>query len=212
MIRIIKGQKPAILVQKANEWTQEYKKLLAGEDVAEAARFRYRHPEIKMAIRQECHEKCAYCESKITHIYPGDVDHVHPSSKCPELVVEWQNLLLACGECNRRKSAYFDPLNPLIDPTKDDPQAHLMFIGPMLIARPGSDPGFLTTTLLELHRTELFQRRLERIQRIWPLLDLWARANDTRKQLLRQEILREAEPDQEFSAMIVELLAQINFQ
>ncbi len=103
----------------------------------------YKQSEIKEALIKLFNGKCAYCESKILHIYPGDVEHFRPKSsiKYPKedkvkeikpayywLAADWNNLLLACKNCNSPathviaggtkkvmgKWDYF----PLSDPTK----------------------------------------------------------------------------------------------
>lgn len=57
------------------------------------------------------HGKCAYCESKITSIYNGDIEHFRPKGEIKEatptkpgyywLAAEWENLLFACPFCNQ---------------------------------------------------------------------------------------------------------------
>lgn len=65
--------------------------------------------------------KCAYCESSVCHISPGDVEHYRPKRKIAEdgqhkgyywLAYEPQNLLPVCEECNeaRGKLTHF-PIN-----------------------------------------------------------------------------------------------------
>lgn len=45
---------------------------------------------------------CAYCESPISELV--QVEHLLPKSQYPPYAVDADNLLLACGPCNRRKS------------------------------------------------------------------------------------------------------------
>ena len=73
------------------------------------------------------HGKCFLCESKITHISFGDVEHFRPKGgsrqttdekamKVPGyfwLAYAWQNLFLACQLCNQRYKKNLFPLeNP----------------------------------------------------------------------------------------------------
>lgn len=55
-------------------------------------------------------KKCAYCESKITSVYNGDIEHFRPKGgygdplKAPGyywLAADWDNLLFACAMCNQ---------------------------------------------------------------------------------------------------------------
>lgn len=52
--------------------------------------------------------KCCYCEQKIpSEGHQKCVDHFHPQSKFKYLKNEWRNLLLACPQCNGKKSDHF---------------------------------------------------------------------------------------------------------
>ena len=83
---------------------------------------------MKNSLRKAQHDKCAFCESKVTHIAYGDVEHFRPKAgyrQRPEdpleqpgyywLAYEWTNLLFCCQICNQRhKRNHF----PLIDNRK----------------------------------------------------------------------------------------------
>lgn len=89
----------------------------------------YKHPGVKQQLREDQHEKCAFCESKIAHILygKGDVEHFRPKAGFRQdpgddltrpgyywLAYDWNNLFISCGQCNRR---YKGNLFPLQDPT-----------------------------------------------------------------------------------------------
>lgn len=73
----------------------------------------YCHPETKAELKAVFKSKCAYCESMIAHIEPGDIEHFRPkaevlvapgNSLIPGyywLAAKWDNLLLSCTNCNR---------------------------------------------------------------------------------------------------------------
>lgn len=113
----------------------------------------YKEQDIKEALIKLFNGKCAYCESKILHIYPGDVEHFRPKSlikylpndKIKELkpgyywlAANWNNLLLACKNCNSpstqlmhdgtKKVAGKWDCFPLSDPSKHarSPKAKLL--------------------------------------------------------------------------------------
>ena len=89
MIRLEKGVEPAILVRKSSQWTNlVVKKIEAGEKPTKSERSRYNHSDIKSALIEETHRKCAYCESKLRHISYGDIEHVVPKSDDPLEVVQ----------------------------------------------------------------------------------------------------------------------------
>lgn len=86
----------------------------------------YGHELIKSKLIKAQYGKCAFCESNITPIDYGDVEHFRPkggvsqNDKCKItkpgyywLAYDWNNLLLACSICNRR---YKKNLFPLINP------------------------------------------------------------------------------------------------
>lgn len=87
----------------------------------------YAHLEVKEQLLAMQQGKCAFCESKITHIAYGDVEHFRPKGAVKQepdgpltqpgyywLAYEWSNLLLSCQLCNQRHKGN---LFPLADPT-----------------------------------------------------------------------------------------------
>lgn len=209
MIRLMKGAPPRALVENADAWRAEYLALLDGtEGIPDAAKYRYRHPEVKEAIRQETHDKCAYCESRVSHVYPGDCEHILPKSRFPKLVVEWINLTFVCAECNRRKSDYAEDAHPLINPYIDDPDAHLRFVGPLVFQRPGDLRGMRTVTVLELSRPALVERRKERLEQMQRLLHVWASIPEgPDRDIVANLVEKETQDDQEYAAVVRAMLA-----
>ena len=95
---------------------------------------RYRCREVVLALHSMQHGKCCYCEQSIGDRTHGKhVEHFRPR-RFQDLVYCWNNLLLACADCNGAKSAKFpksedgEPL--LIDPSdpNDDPEDHIEFL------------------------------------------------------------------------------------
>lgn len=216
MIKINKDTKPKILEDNAKRWTDEYLTALKQPTpVPPHIKYRYQHNDIKDALEKETHGKCAYCESKIKHVAFGDIEHILPKNKnaCPELYVEWTNLTLACEVCNRtNKKDYYNPSDPLINPIADEPDKYLMAFGPFIYQVPGEKKGELSIAILDLNRSELIERRKEKIENLLPLVDKWKKeTNETYKKLLYSQIKKEAESDKEFSFIINGYLKQINF-
>jgi len=88
----------------------------------------YGHQSVKDALRAAQHDKCCFCESKISHIAYGDVEHFRPKAgwrQAPSeplstpgyywLAYAWSNLLFSCQLCNQRYKAN---LFPLLDASK----------------------------------------------------------------------------------------------
>jgi uncharacterized protein (TIGR02646 family) len=208
MIKLHKLPEPDLLKNNKAEWTTRCNDHInKGQPIPDSLKYKYRDPQIKQRILEEVHEKCAYCESKVTHVYPGDIEHIAPRSKKPELAFEWSNLTFSCSECNRKKSDYYDPGMPLINPYDDEPADHFFFAGPMIFHQLRSERGLLTRKLLELNRPALIERRAERLETIANLRDLWARYSDGPvKVVLLTELRNEAQEDREYSYMVYTFL------
>lgn len=210
MIRLTKAAKPKILKDYADKWTQEYLALLhVGDDVPDRIRYRYRHPDIKETLRTESSDKCIYCESKISHAFPGETDHLAPVSKRPGLYVCWENLGYVCKECNRSKSAYYDEVEPLIDPFSDEPGEHMAFYGPIVFQLPGDMLGLRTIYKLKLCRTALIERRCELLKHLQIMIDQWwAMSDGSTRELFKEEILKLADSSHEYSATAEAFISQ----
>lgn len=108
--------------------------------------------EFKELLYELHHGKCCYCESKLSK-GQAQVEHFRPKARVDEdkehpgywwLAYSWRNLLLACGDCNRKKGAKF-PLKPgskrlcpedcdlekeepiLINPLEEDPEEFIEY-------------------------------------------------------------------------------------
>lgn len=204
MIKINKFPKPAVLVANEGAWTDEYIRFKNGDAaVPKAAQFRYRHPDLKEALREEASDKCIFCESKISHVFPGETDHIIPVSKKIEYVVKWDNLGYVCKECNRFKSNYHDDNLPLLNPFVDDPKDYLIFFGPLVLAKTGKNRGQITAELLQLSRAALVERKKERIEKVKALLDrAQTLPEGEAREFLISQAKKEADPEREFSATI----------
>ena len=61
MIRLTKLAPPPVLIQNAAAWSAEYQ---GGTDNR-----RYAHDDIRTILREKFRRKCAYCESRVKHVY-----------------------------------------------------------------------------------------------------------------------------------------------
>ena len=219
MIKLKKIAKLKILVQYAQQWTQEYLNCLKrGEEPSNTIKYRYKHPEIKDAVETETHGKCAYCESKIKHIDYGDIEHILPKNKDarPDLYVDWNNLTLACTLCNRDgKKTYYDPQAPLVNPYVDDPEDYFDFIGNLLHPKNTGKPNTANITIetIKLNRIALAERRQDLITKVKRLFNLWNSTSDSGvKNTLHNIIVQEyCTPDKEYSAFVNHFLSDNGF-
>ena len=65
---------------------------------------------VREKLAQMFKNKCAYCESRITSVYNGDIEHFRPKAGYGDplvrpgyywLAADWDNLLFACALCNQ---------------------------------------------------------------------------------------------------------------
>ncbi len=129
MIRIKKPQKvPSVLKNKGEK--EKIKMCDAYENEGKRDfdfdRKIYGDKTVKEALIKAQHDKCFLCESKITHIDYGDVEHFRPKKAFQQnakkkliypgyywLAYDWKNLFLACRICNQRhKKSLFPLANP----------------------------------------------------------------------------------------------------
>lgn len=211
MISLTKGEKPDVLVKNETNWTNELMSYVnASQEIPKSLKGKYRHPEIKTELFKETNKKCAYCESKIPHIDHGDIEHILPKSKVPNKTFLWENLTIGCTICNQKKTNYYNPNLPLLNPYTDTPEEKLLFAGPLAVAVVGSQSASITIKQLELNRPSLFERRTEFLNKIEPLIRQYELANDdVLRQLLLNDLISWTNPEHEYSLMFKQFLAHL---
>ena len=151
MISINKPTKiPNILKTKGKDETNNLcLKFEEGETKFDFDSSIYGHKEVKEKLKRAQNHKCFLCESRISHISYGDVEHFRPKAgvcqtaveKMPEtgyfwLAYDWSNLFLACQICNQRfKRNLFPIQNPesrVKSHTDDLSQEIPLFINPVI--------------------------------------------------------------------------------
>jgi len=203
---IDKLEEPEILKLNKAEWLAKYK-----ANKSDTNRYRYRDTSIKTQLKSETSSKCVYCESKIGHNVSGDVEHMIPSSKNEDLHFEWNNLTIACPECNRRKNDYFDIDNEFLNPYVDhDLDTIVKHFGPIVTWQTGNTRAEITVRTLELSdykRSELIVRKVEKIKEVETLLERYHQTDkESIKRILILQLKEMANAGSEFSGMIKALL------
>jgi uncharacterized protein (TIGR02646 family) len=111
----------ALSSARAESAREKVRRLLSSSSSEHLAQLRITfEPEIYLSVRQDLIHlfkgKCAYCESRIDMSGSGDIEHFRPKqgarSRTAErdqlhyawLAYEWDNLLIACIDCNRVRS------------------------------------------------------------------------------------------------------------
>lgn len=113
----------------------------------------YGHETVKSALKQMQRDKCCFCESKISHISYGDVEHYRPKGGYQQtkqgtlqtpgyywLAYAWENLLLSCTLCNQQ---FKKNLFPLLEQERRALSHHddIALEQPLLINPSITDPG-----------------------------------------------------------------------
>lgn len=140
MIQVARTNKPEILNKKQVEWQSGLNKAiseyrnddsLANRKKLDVAFSKYNHKQVKDSLKIMFSGKCAYCESHITHIGYGHIEHFRPKSKFPDLCFTWDNLLLGCEICNGKyKGDKFPESNEgglFINPVDENPDEFFDF-------------------------------------------------------------------------------------
>ena len=217
MIRIHKvATPPHTLISKGKPATAAHRKAFVADRTGHRSgakkfdfdRDIYAADDVKRALRGDQSDKCAFCEHKVRVGSSGDVEHFRPKSAVRQgrrdpltlpgyywLAYDWDNLLLACSNCNsRHKGNLFPLVNPknrcrshrgklsrelplFINPASEDPEPYIEFVGETIRPRNGSVRGQTTIDKLSLNRTELVEHRLT-------LLRLLRQLSDAREQIL----------------------------
>lgn len=170
----------------------------------------YKHSENKQALLNASHGKCMYCESQVSHVYFGDVEHIRPKAadKYPELEFEWDNLGYCCARCNNAKKDQYDPACPLVNPYTEDPSEHLLAFGTSVRHKAGSERGAITIATTDLNRAELIEKRAIRLSQLQNALDACYRtANASLRETLLASLDEEGAADKEFSMFAAALNA-----
>jgi uncharacterized protein (TIGR02646 family) len=190
---------------------------------------------VKSALRAMQRGKCAYCEVEV-HDNPGTIDHFRPSKAVQQakgeeilrpgyfwLAYQWENLLLACIDCNQyQKRIYFplanqeararsfhDDLNYeeplLIDPSAEPVSQYLRFRKELVEAIDGNARGTETISVFWLNdeRRALVGNRRKRLQIVRALVDLIIANPASAEAAKAQPLIDEATgPDGEYRAMM----------
>ena len=175
----------------------------------EALRTNYKHPDNKVALISASYDKCMYCESKISHTYYGDIEHIKPKSRFPDLEFNWDNLGYVCARCNGYKSDKYDEANPILNPYDEDPEAHLIVLGAVFAHKDNSEKGKVTIeeqSGVHLNRPALIERRQDRINLIKKVIGACAKLESSAKEAVFESIKPEAEVDKEYSFCVKLLL------
>ena len=211
MIKLTKTPKPDILVRNADSWTNDLMSYVKrGVDAPDTVKNKYNQPDIKDALKQETHGKCMYCEGFIGAVSYPHIEHFRPKAQYPEKTFEWENLGLGCQVCNTNKNDVFDEGLPYINPYYENPDDFFLFLGTMIIQKPGCSRAENMWKQLKLNRGDLMEQRREAIENVSNLVERYNSATDPAiKAMLRKNIQLEIGPEKPYSRFVKSAIEQM---
>ena len=213
MIHIDRLSKPEILVRKEKEWIDNF----IASNKKRPDNSKYGHKQIRNSLNSMSFHKCFYCERKLTGI-PNEIDHyievADPSGK--NLAFKWENLFLACDNCNNKLKNTDIPVSSALNPcinSDTEIQENITFKDELITAKNNTELGLQTikkfrldTELLDMIRSKqlnLFNKVLVQIQK--------NQIKDSRKEMNKIEkesLLSFAQKDHQFSLMFRIILSE----
>ena len=208
MIKVNRIDMPAVLREQADGRATQLRQVLdLGQVPPQGLVDAYRHPEVKGHLIREAHGKCIYCESKITHVYFGDVEHIKPKRAFPAEQLDIENLGLSCALCNNAKGDFWSADTPVLNPYVDAPDDEFLAIGYFIGRRPTHDRARVTIEKVALNRNALLERRKERIEMLQDLVDQYVRSSEGAvRQIIRDELCRHAADEGEYAFIVREYI------
>lgn len=214
MIQVKRTPVPPILKANTGIWTTSYlkaRKKYENEGTSSSrkkltsAEKKYNHTQVKDALRRMFFDKCAYCESHITHVGYAHIEHFRPKTSFPRLCFDWDNLFLGCSVCNgaQFKGTKFPEEaenGPIINPVDENPNKFLSFeydpeTGTANVLGK-HDRGSTTVDVAGLNRVELIRHRSDVVRKI-TFVAIKAKNGDVQA---IEELNRCCENDQEYAA------------
>jgi len=130
MIKINRSQTPSILTTENQKIGGEKNRVITHVEannlkVKDFSFSLYKRETVKSSLKGLLLEKCAYCESILSHSSYGHIEHWRPKAGVTEnsnhkgyywLASTWSNLFWACAVCNSQK--YKGNRFPLVDSSK----------------------------------------------------------------------------------------------
>ena len=203
----------------------------------------YKKNYVKDILMRMHHKKCCYCETK--RYTPSDlhVEHFRPKGAVRQSRADdnkypgyywlkycWDNLLLACPDCNTCKNTVFPLEKPaqrarshnddltrererFVNPAAEDPRDHIRFVEDLPVAR--TERGRHTIEELGLRRSALTEQRRECIEAVKMAIVIIENAgampfpdNDALQNKARRIVEQAVQSDAAFSSMMIDFLAQ----
>ena len=160
MIRITRLAEPPHLEEKRTAWLSKFLEKRKDDDKHRPSSSQYAHRKILDVLWAMSCGKCFYCEGKLSGAR-REVDHHVAVVDVPEKAFDWDNLYLACDNCNGKLRSI--PNDQCIDPCDPNvnPEDHLTFDDEVIRPKNDSDLGLQTIKKYKLdsERLDLLRSR-----------------------------------------------------
>lgn len=165
---LVRLGEPQILINKKALWLSNY--LSSGKLRPDSSK--YAHASVKIELKSMSFHKCFYCESKLKGV-SKEIDHHIEVSVDKTLAFEWENLYLACDNCNNKIPHSTISIGTALDPCRDNDitiQQNLTFKKELIEPKNNSTLGLRTIQKYRLDTELLDTRRLKQISVFQDLL------------------------------------------
>lgn len=160
--------KPYILTNKENEWLQ--KLYDSGKNRPDSTKYGNRN--IRLQLNTISHYKCYYCESILKNV-PSEIDHFIEVSIDLGKSYEWENLYLACDNCNNKIDHNTINVNTVLNPFVDSDveiQTHITFEDEFIRIKNNSDKGRRTIEKFRLSSPLLDHKRVSQLKNFYKVI------------------------------------------
>lgn len=152
--------KPKILEEKEAEWQKKYEEKLAVNPHVRPDSSKYAHSEITRTLNDMSYGKCFYCETKLSSDIQ-EVDHFVEVAVDHSKAYDWENLNLACSNCNNKIDHNTIPVDIVLNPCTDSDEEilrHITFVDEVICAVDASKKGLKTIKKYKL-KTDLLNMK-----------------------------------------------------
>ena len=161
MRNVVRLEKPAPLTNNAAKWTEELMHQISEKGnfslVDKKYKKKYSHKDVREQLLKMYNGCCCYCERHVGS--SGHIEHLMPMAIYHDKAFDWNNLHIACADCNSAKSDKYNENAPILDPVVDRPiEAHLSYRFNRV--KPLTERGKTTRDHADLDRDHLLQARL----------------------------------------------------
>lgn len=173
MIHIERLAIPDILSEKQEEWQRKYDEKLELDPKARPDSSKYAHRNIRLRLGECSSDKCFYCETKLLGGSAKEVDHFIEVAIDHSKAYLWDNLYLACTNCNDKADHNVIPVEIALNPCTDSDEEinrHICFEGDLVISQPDSTKGLNTIRKYHLNSDLLMLKRARHLNVISNLL------------------------------------------